>query len=339
MKHLAMGMRILGVALAAGLMFGCEKNQPPEEATPYNPKVDAPPTNLQINPNPDLLADQATLAGAKRAVSTAPAAAGAPGAAEDPIAKAVRADMDKIIEAAKTGQLPAIAAYVSAKDADTVKDAANALAALATVEDALKKAVKTNWGKEPPASMAQMLEPGPDGGPFLARLGEMSAEALAIAPVDANTMEVKDRTGAKLTFKKSQDKWLISLTDTQVQVYVALAELAKLQTQAAKELTDGITGSTVAEQNADGVIMEKAKTLVDAIKRLTEAMEADQPKTGAAESGSGDASGESSGSTTAPAGGAAGESSGATTAPAGGAAGGSSGATTAPAGGAAGGNE
>ena len=338
MKHLAMGMRILGVALAAGLMFGCEKNQPPEDATPYNPKVDAPPTNLQINPNPDLLADQATLASAKRAASTTQAA-GAAGTAEDPLVKAVRADMGKIIEAAKTGQLPAIAAYVSAKDADTVKDAANALAALATVEDALKKAVKTNWGKEPPASMAQMLEPGPDGGPFLARLGEMSAEALAIAPVDANTMEVKDRTGAKLTFKKSQDKWLISLTDTQVQVYVALAELAKLQTQAAKELTDGITGSTVAEQNADGVIMEKAKTLVDAIKRLTEAMEADQPKTGAAESGSGDASDGSSGSTTAPAGGAAGGSSGSTTAPAGGAAGGSSGSTTAPAGGAAGGNE
>jgi hypothetical protein len=311
-------MRILGVALAAGLMFGCEKNQPPEEATPYNPKVDAPPTNLQINPNPDLLADQATLASAKRAASTTQAA----GAAEDPLVKAVRADMGKIIEAAKTGQLPAITAYASAKDADTVKDAANALAALATAEDALKKAVKTNWGKEAPASMAQMLEPGPDGGPFLARLSEMSAEALAIAPVDANTMEVKDRTGAKLTFKKSEDKWLISLTDTQVQVYVALAELAKLQTQAAKELTDGITGSAVAEQNVDAAIMEKAKTLVDAIKRLTEAMEADQPKTGAVDSGSGDASGGSSGSTTAPAGGAAGGSSGSTTAPAGGAAGG-----------------
>ena len=329
MKRWAMVMRILGVVLAAGLMFGCEKNQPPEEATPYNPNVDAPPTNLQINPNPDLLADQATLASAKVAVSTAPAS----GAADDPAARAVRAEMGKMIDAAKAAQWPTIADYVLEKDANTVKDAAEALGALATAEDALTKAVKINWDKDSPASkkIKQMLERGPNGGPFLARLGEMSANALAIAPLDANTVEVKDRTGAKLTFKKSDDKWLISLTDTQVQVYVALAELAKLQTQAASVLTDGISTSAVTEQNAEGAITEKVKTLADAMKRLTEAMEADQPKTGAAESGSGHAPGGSSGATTAPAGGT--EGGGATTAPAGGAAGESSSATTAPAGG------
>jgi len=303
MKHWAMEMRILGVLLVAGLMFGCEKNQPPENATPYNPDIDAPPTNLQVNPDPDLLADQASLSGAKPAAAPV---AGTRGEAENPSAAVVRADMAKIIDAAKTGQWQAIATYAASKDADTVKDAATALAARATAEDTLKKAVKTNWGKEPPASMAQMLAPGPDGGPFLARLTEMSAETLVVTLLDPNTVEVKDRTGAKLTFKKSDDKWLISLSDTQVQVYAALAELAKLQAQAATDLADKISTSAVGEQNADAAIMEKAATVGDAMKRIKEAMEADQPKTGAAESGSGDASGGSSPPATAPAGDAAG---------------------------------
>ena len=333
MRHWAMEMRILVVVAAAGLMLGCEKNQPPEDATPYNPSIDAPPTNLQLNPDMALLADQARLS--KPAASKAPGAGGA----EDPSAKAVRADMAKIIDAAKTGQWQAIATYAAPKDADTVRDAATALAALVTAEDVLKKAVKASWRKEPPPSMAQLLEPGPDGGPFLARLTEMSAETLAITPIDPDTVEVKDRTGAKLTFKKSDDKWLISLSDTQVQVYAALAELAKLQAQAARELTDGISTSTIGEQNADAAIMDKAKTVGDAMKRIKDAMEADQPKTGAPESGSGGVSGGSSGAATAPAGGVSGGSSGAATAPAGDASGGSSGATTAPAGGAAGGNE
>ena len=313
MKHWAMGMRILVVVAAAGLMLGCEKNQPPEEAAPYNPSIDAPPTNLQLNPDMALLADQARLSGVKPAASKAPAAGGA----EDPSAKAVRAEMAKIIDAAKTGQWQAIATYAAPKDADTVKDAATALAARAMAEDVLKKAVKASWRKEPPSSMAQLLEPGPDGGPFLARLPEMSAETLAVTPIDADTVEVKDRTGAKLTFKKSDDKWQLALSDTQVQVYAALAELAKLQAQAAKELTDGISTSTIGEQNADAAIMDKAKTVGDAMKRIKEAMEADQPKAGTPEGGSGDAAGGSSGATTAPAGDAAGGSSGATTAPAG----------------------
>jgi hypothetical protein len=322
-----MEMRILVVVAAAGLMFGCEKNQPPEEATPYNPSIDAPPTNLQVNPHPDLLADQARVSGVKPAAAKAPAV----GEAEEASAKAVRDDMAKIIDAAKTGQWQAIATYASPKDAETVKDAATALAALATAEDVLKKAVKASWRKEPPESMAQLLEPGPDGGPFLARLTEMSAETLAMTPVDPNTVEVKDRTGAKLTFKKSDDKWLLSLSDTQVQVYAALVELATLQAKVARELTDGISTNTIGEQNADAAIMDKVKTVADALKRVKDAMETDQPKAGTPEGGSGDASGGSSGAATAPAGDASGGSSGAATAPAGD--------TPAPAGSASGGNE
>ncbi len=298
MKHWAMGMRILVVVAAAGLMLGCEKNQPPEEATPYNPNVDAPPTNLQINPNPDLLSDQGMQVSAR---PVAASAAGAAGEAEDANSAAVRAEMGKIIEAAKTGQLPMIAAYAMPKDTDAIKDVAGAVGALTTAEDAMNKAIKTNWGKEPPASLTQILERGPNGGPFLARLGEMSAATLAITQIDPGTIEVKDRGGAKLTFKKSEDKWLISLTDGEVKVYVALTDLANLQAQVAKELTEGISKSEIAEQNADSVIMEKAKTLTDAMKHIKEAMEANQPAAGAGESGSGDAAGGSSGATTAPA--------------------------------------
>ena len=333
MKHWAMGMRILGVVLVAGLLFGCEKNQPPDEAAPYDSTTAVPPTNLQVNPNPDLLADQTKLAGAKPAVSAVVSAS----AADDPVAKAVRAEMGKMIDAAKTGQLPTITAYVLEKDTNTVKDAADALTALTAAEDALNTAVKATWGKEALASLMTMLERGPNGGPFLARLGTMSADALAITTVDANTAEVKGPAGDKLTFTKSEDKWLISLSDAQVQVYSALAELAKLQTQAANGLAGDVATNAVTAQTAVSAIAEKAKTLDEAVKRLKEAMETGQSGTGSsgpATAPAGGADSGSSGPATAPAGGADSRPSGPATAPAGGADSGSSGPATAPAGGA-----
>jgi len=58
-----MGMRVLGIVLAAGLLLGCEKTEPPEDTTVYDPNIDAPANTLVVDPNPDLLADQAKLAG------------------------------------------------------------------------------------------------------------------------------------------------------------------------------------------------------------------------------------------------------------------------------------
>ena len=63
MRHWAMGMRVLGIVLVAGLLLGCEKTQPPEDTTVYDPNIDAPANTLVVTPNPDLLADQAKLAG------------------------------------------------------------------------------------------------------------------------------------------------------------------------------------------------------------------------------------------------------------------------------------
>ncbi len=62
MRHWAMGTRILGIVLAAGLLLGCEATEPPEDTTVYDPNIDAPASTLVVAPNPDLLADQANLA-------------------------------------------------------------------------------------------------------------------------------------------------------------------------------------------------------------------------------------------------------------------------------------
>lgn len=62
MTRWAMGMSILGSVLVAGLLIGCEANQPPEDSKSYDPNIDAPPTNLPVTENPDLVADQTKLA-------------------------------------------------------------------------------------------------------------------------------------------------------------------------------------------------------------------------------------------------------------------------------------
>jgi len=272
MTHWAMGMRILGIVLAAGLVVGCEKNEPPEEATVYDPNIDAPPSPLVVNPSPDLLADQATLA-PKDSVGTGGPGAG-PGAGQDPRIKAVRVNLSKMIDAAKEGKLSSVAGYASAKDADAMKSAMTALAALNEAEQKLLAAVKTHTGKEPPAVLTQMLARGPDGGPFLAHLHEMSIDELALTPVDANTVTVKDGVGAKLTFTKSDDKWVISLSDAEAKVYAALGELAPLQAQAAKELTEGLGSGLISEASLPQAVMDKAETTLAASARLKEAMEA-----------------------------------------------------------------
>ncbi len=93
-------------------------------------------------------------------------------------------------------------------------------------------------------------------------------------PVDANTVTVKDPAGAQLTFVKPDDKWAISLSPAEVNVYVAVGELAPLQAQAAKELAEGLTSGLISEASLAQAITDKATITADASKRLREAMEA-----------------------------------------------------------------
>lgn len=283
-----MGMRILGIVLAAGLVFGCEKTQPPEDTTVYDPAIDAPPSPLVVDPSPNLLDDQAKLArassgGAAASGSAAPGAT--PGATDDPRIKAVRVNISKMIDAAKDGKLPSVAGYASAKDADALRSTLTALAALKDEEEKVLAAVKTHTGKDAPASLTQMMERGPNGGPFLAHLHEMSMDYLAVTPVDANTVTIKDRAGTQLTFIKSDDKWVISLSDAEAKVYAALAELAPLQAQVAKELAEGLASGLISEASLDQAVMDKATATIDASARLKEAMEAAKPAGGSIDDG------------------------------------------------------
>jgi len=72
MSHWATGMKILCAVFVFGLVVGCDRNQEPERAVAYDPVIDAPATTLLVNPDADLLADQATLARKQGAAMSAP---------------------------------------------------------------------------------------------------------------------------------------------------------------------------------------------------------------------------------------------------------------------------
>ncbi len=276
MRHWAMGMKVLVIVLAAGFLVGCEDTQPPEETNMYDPNIDAPPSPLVAAPDSDLLADQARLArrSGRSSARSAGTSSGASSAGSDPRLTGVRATLSKMIDAAKDGDLASVADYAADKDAEALKSTLTKLADLKDAEDVLLAAIKAHAADVTPATVTQLLERGPDGGPFLARIGTMSVIDLAPVGVDANTVTVKERMGTQLTFAKVGDDWLISLSEAEVKVYAALGELAPLQITAAKALSEGLASGLIDPDSLPQAAMDKAATILDAVARLKEAMDA-----------------------------------------------------------------
>ena len=247
MRRWAMGTRIAVVVLA-GLLIGCEANQPPDDTAEYDPQIDAPPTNLVVQVDHNLLADQAKLADevARAVASAGTGARGGAGGEEDATVTQVRGVVGKMIEAGKSGQLSAILEYFSDDDTDAMKDVVAALAELAKAKGELQKVANSMLGmKELPASLNQALGAGADGGPILAK-GEGDAAA-----------------------------WEIQLTDAEKQMYLVLAELARVQTAFATKLADGVRDAEITEGNLDKTAMDLMEERIKpAMERLEEARKA-----------------------------------------------------------------
>jgi hypothetical protein len=270
-----MAMRLLGALLAAALI-GCEANQPPEEASEYDPNVDAPPTNLVVQADENLLADQAKLADeATRLAATATPKKGtaAGGAKEDARVTQVRGVMEKMIEAGKTGQLSGILPNFSDADANAMKDVVTALAELSKAKKDLQKVADNMLGmKQLPALVSQALSAGADGGPILASLGDLATDMLDYK-IDANSITVTG-AGTPLKFTRAtgdQANWQIQLTDAEKDMYQVLAELARVQTNFAKKLSGDIQDGAVTENNLDKTAMDMMeKQIKPALDRLNE---------------------------------------------------------------------
>jgi hypothetical protein len=273
-----MGTR-LAVVVLAGLLIGCEANQPPDDTPEYDPQIDAPPTNLVVQVDHNLLADQAELADevARAVASAGTGARGATGGEEDATVTQVRGIMGKMIEAGKSGQLSAILEYFSDDDTDAMKDVVAALAELAKAKGELQKVANSMLGmKELPASLNQALGAGADGGPILASLGDLATDMLDYK-TDGNTVTV---TGAGTPLKLTKGEgdaaaWEIQLTDAEKQMYLVLAELARVQTAFATKLADGVRDAEITEGNLDKTAMDLMEERIKpALERLEEARKA-----------------------------------------------------------------
>ena len=278
MKHRAMAIGLVGVLLA-GAMVGCEKERASEEAVAFDPNLDAPPSGLVIRPDPDLLRDQADLAAeARDAVAAAQPAGAGPttsgGGQEDAGVAAVRAVMGKLIGAAKAGQ-GSIVLDAMAEDSQEMRDFTASLADLAAKVTDFNKAVADVLAlPQPPASIEQAFGKGADGGPILARLGDLATNAIEYE-TDGNTVSVKDGTETLEFSKDSGGAWKIQVTDAQKRTYAALGELLKAQAEFAGTLTAGIRQGGVTKDNVDQKVMElyqdKVKPALEAVEEARQA--------------------------------------------------------------------
>jgi hypothetical protein len=274
MRYWAIGWMILGAGMM-GVLAGCEGDSPPEEASEYDPEIDAPPSNLVVRSDPDLLTDQALIAARDRKAREAIAGPKSPpagGKAEDPAVVEVRQIMGQLIEAGKTGQLSVMLPYIRAADSDAMKGPITALSELAPAAAAFDKAVKENLAmKEVPAFIQQALAKGPGGGPTLVTLGDLATDALDYE-LDGNTVTVSGGN-APLKLTKDADGWHIDLSDADKAVYAALGELAAAQKRFVTTLNDGIRDAVVTKDNIDQKAMQLSEELVKpAMDKLTAAM-------------------------------------------------------------------
>ena len=277
MRYRAIAWMILGAG-TMGLLVGCEGDSPPEETADYDPEIDAPPSNLVVRADRDLLADQALIAARDRKAaetvkgSGAPAAGGPGATAEDPLVKEVRQIMGQMIEAGKTGQLSAVLPYIGPADSGAMKGTISALSELAPAAAAFDKAVRENLAmKEVPAFLNQALAKGPGGGPVLATLGDLATDALDYG-LDGNSVTVSGGN-SPLRFTKGAAGWQIQFSSADKAVYAALGELATAQKRFVTTLTDGIRDAAVTKDNIDQKAMQLFEELVKpAMDKLTAAM-------------------------------------------------------------------
>ena len=277
MRHWAIAKWALGLVLVAA-MASCEKEQPPERTTEYSPSVDAPPTNLVVHPNRDLLADQSKVAddAAAQLASVAERGKKPKAGPTDPKAVAVAGIMGKLIEAGKAGQTAALTPFFDPADGEEMRGVLASMAEIPAAWSELAGMLKAKSIANIPPSIKQTMEKIA-GGPPLIALGEIAPDSLDYK-LDGNSVVVTG-AGTPLRFAPGpQNSWLFKLSPEDHAMYQAAGELAKAQARFVKTLSGGLSDGSVTPENLD----EKAKALSEeivkpAVEKLKETVAAVKP--------------------------------------------------------------
>jgi hypothetical protein len=277
MRHWAIAKWALGLVLAAA-MVGCEKEQPPERTTEYDPAVDAPPTNLVIRPSRALLADQTKVAEEAAAQLAAVAERGKKPKAgpTDLKAIAVAAIVSKLIEAGKAGQTAALTPYFDPADGEEMKGMFAAKAEVPAAWSEMSGLCKEKKIADIPASVKQPMEMVP-GSPPLIALADIVTDNLDYK-LDGNSVVVTGGGTPLRLMPGPQNSWLIKMSPEDHAMYQAAGELFKAQAKFVKTLSGGLSDGSVTPENLD----EKAKALTEEIvkpatEKLKEAIAAVKP--------------------------------------------------------------
>lgn len=256
MKTWAIGLAVLGM-MAAGLTIGCDADRAPEDTSEYNPEVDAPPTNLDVQPNSDLVDNQVKVAGRQPAPGSTDGAGSSDGSGssggavpDGPPEEQVKTIMAKIITAAKGGDGSVLLAHMNADDRAAMQAVMDGMDAMATATVAYTKAVEDKGLANAPDMSEGM--PGGGGNPMLDAITEHPVGDLEFI-AEGDTVTVKsptDKAGEPPNqFVKNGDRWELQIPAEAKPMIGIMGELLGAMTQACTKLTEGVNSGSITDEN------------------------------------------------------------------------------------------
>lgn len=253
------GLAMAVVLAAAG---GCERGDSADEPKVYDPAVDAPPSRIVVDPDPQLLADQTEIAKRAAALPTVRLPVRGPEAGGTP-AEAVRLTLLAMHDAVDANQMPALAEFLVPPDAEAVKTVLDALPALEEKMATVRQLVKEKLGAELPkdeddvrAQLAMVLLP-----PWLSRAA-LAAQPSALQFAPSSKGVVVSDGQESMTFVSIGGAWKAELAPPQRQTISFMSEIMQALDTMVDAITAGVNDGTITAENLEAKMQEQGEKVL-----------------------------------------------------------------------------
>ncbi len=257
---------LLGLVLAAALAVGCDRGEKYEEPKVYDPTIDSPPSTLVVEPDPQLLANQAEIA--KKSPKRIASAAGVPQAGGEPL-ESIKKTVLAFVDALEARQVDKITGFFVAQDAQAIKPGLVALFALQEKLAKLDQLIKTQFGPEIPDNVFQTTLA--QIGLIIANPDKFDRPAILEALNKAQVTTAGDRVTLTIanaqtfTFLNVNGSWKIELNPELRQSIGIISETVAGIHKVTDSISSGINDGTITKDNLVPKIREQGQAAVETL--------------------------------------------------------------------------